>query len=342
MNFLALDIGGANLKIADGKGFSVSRPFPLWKEPARLAEVLRALLAESPRAEVLAVTMTGELADCFATKAEGVNAILDAVEQAAAGREVLVYLCDGRLVAVQAARAETLLAGASNWHALADFVRRFCRGESGLLIDIGSTTSDIIPVGRKGIPVGPAKPQAIGRTDPERLISGELVYTGVERSPVCAVVRELSWRGEACPVAQEVFATTLDAYLLLGDLAEDAEDFQTADGRSRTKKNALGRLARAICADVTMFSGEDGKRAAEAIREAQLDQLAAAAKRLLPHSPLTTIILSGQGEFLARQLAERIDHRGSIISLAEHLGPNVSRCACAHALATLARERAEA
>ncbi len=91
-----------------------------------------------------------------------------------------------------------------------------------------------------------------------------------------------------------------------------------------------------------MQSYEDAKRAAEAIREAQLDQLATAAKRLLTHSspPPTTIVISGQGEFLARQLVERIDYQGPVFSLAQHLGPKVSRCACAHALATLVRERA--
>jgi len=334
MNVIALDIGGANLKLADGKGFSASRCFPLWKEPARLAEILEALLAVSPNAEVLAVTMTGELADCFATKTEGVCAILDAVEQAASGREVLVYLCDGRLVEPQTARAEALLAGASNWHVLADYARRFCHGKPGFLIDIGSTTSDIVPVGQGG-------PLALGRTDPERLAAGELVYTGVERSPVCAVVRELSWQGKSCSVAQEVFATTLDAYLLLGELAEDAEDFQTADGRSRTKKNAHGRLARTICADVTMFSHEEAKRAAEAIREAQLQQLLVAAKQVLGRmkSPPETIVISGQGEFLARRLVERMGKDISIVSLAEKIGPEISRSACAHALAIRVRER---
>lgn len=331
----AVDIGGANLKLADGKGFSVSRPFPLWQQPDRLSAALATMLAGAPPAERLAVTMTGELADCFATKAEGVIAILDAVELAAADRKVAVYLCDGRLVELEVARSETLLAAASNWHVLADFAGRSCDGKSGLLIDIGSTTADLIPI-------GPAGPQAVGCTDPERLVTGELVYTGVERSPVCAVVRELRWRGKVCPVAQEVFATTLDAYLLLNELAEDVDDIQTADGRSRTKKHARSRLARMICADVNMFSREDGKRAAEAIREAQLAQLEVAAKCVLTQmkSPPKTIVVSGLGEFLARHLVERLGFDGNVISLTQELGAVVSQAACAHALAVLASERA--
>ncbi len=334
MKITAVDIGGANLKIADGKGFSASCSFPLWKEPARLAEVLGNLLEKSPT-NSLAVTMTGELADCFASKAEGVATILDAVEHAAAGCQVSVYLCDGRLVDLKTARADPLLAAASNWHALAQYVSRFCGKKPGLLMDIGSTTTDLIPLSPQG-------PASQGRTDPERLIAGELLYTGVERSPVCALVPKLTWRGEACPVAQELFATTLDAYLLLNDLAEDETDCQTADRRSRTTKNSQGRLARMVCADTTTFSLEDATQAAEAIQEAQLQQLASAAKQVLGKmkSPPAKVVISGQGEFLARRLLNRINYRGSLFSLSEELGPEVSCVACAHALAILARERA--
>ncbi|NOY42393.1 MAG: H4MPT-linked C1 transfer pathway protein [Planctomycetes bacterium] len=335
MSYLGLDIGGANLKIADGRGYAASRFFPLWQRPHDLAEALGELIANAPAAEQLVVTMTGELADCFATKADGVAAILGAVVEVAGGRRVGVYLCDGRVVGVETARAEALLAGASNWHVLAGFVGRYCEGESGLLLDIGSTTSDIIPFDKNG-------PRAVGLTDPERLQAGELVYTGIERSPICAVTPVLSWRGELCPVAQELFATTSDAYVMLGELAEDVDDLNTADGRSRTKANARGRLARAVCADSTMFSEEDARRSAEMVRAAQLQQLEIAARQVLGRmeTPPREIVLSGHGEFLARELIARLELDCRVVSLAEQLGREVSRCGCAHALAVLAREGA--
>ena len=334
MSVLALDIGGANLKLAHSEGFAASRAFQLWQQPQQLATVLTAMLASAPPADRLAVTMTGELADCFATKADGVAAILAAAEQAAGSRQVVVYLCDGRLVSAGEARAEPLLAAASNWHVLATYAARYCTAGSGLLLDLGSTTCDIIPI-KNG------KAHALGRTDPERLASRELVYTGVERSPVCAVVRDLLWRGESCQVAQEVFATTADAYLLLGDVPEDAEDLRTADGRPRTQASAHARLARTICADTTLFSPGDAQRAAAAIRLAQLQHLLGAVQtvaRKMETLP-QTIVLSGQGEFLLRQLVEQLDHSPSIVSLAERLGPEVSSSAAAFALATLAGER---
>jgi hypothetical protein len=334
MSWLALDIGGANLKVADGFGYAASRAFPLWQRPQELAAELTALVAAAPPSRRLAVTMTGELADCFAAKAEGVRAILSAVEQAAGGHEVLVYLCNGEMATPSAAVAEAILAAASNWHVLASFAVRFCAGESGLLIDVGSTTTDLIPLGRDG-------PTAVGRTDPERLVTGELVYTGVERSPVCAIVRQLPWRGESCAVAQEVFATAGDAHVLLGDLAEDQQCADTADGRPRTKAFAYARLARAICADVTMFTWNDALRAAAAVRETQLDLLESAAKRILGRMEVApqTVVLSGHGEFLARELIERFGYTDRAVSLTNELGPTVSRCATAHALAGIARER---
>src|SRR5207248_2423845 len=105
---LGLDIGGANLKAAHRDGTARLRPFALWKQPERLPAALRALLAEMPARDVLAVTMTGELCDCFATKRDGVHAILDAVEQVAGGTPVLVWTTAGRFTDTAAARRDPL------------------------------------------------------------------------------------------------------------------------------------------------------------------------------------------------------------------------------------------
>lgn len=351
MNWLGLDIGGANLKASDGKAFAVSRPFPLWKYPERLAETLTALLAEASMVDSLAVTMTGELADCFTTKSAGVAAILAAVEQAASGRHVCVYLTDGRWASPREALAQPLMAAASNWHALARYAGRFAPAAASLLVDVGSTTSDIIPL-------VDGRPVAQGATDPQRLIEGELVYTGVLRSPLCAVVDRLPWRGGSCPVAQEFFATVRDAYLLLGELPNSPEDCDTADGRPATAEAAHDRLARSICADRTLVSRAEAQRMAAAVADGQARLVAAAIEQVASRlsRPLAAIVLSGSGEFLARRalaqlgwlpstnnLPRRDSARqprqpSAILSLADQLGPAASRVATAHALALLAAE----
>jgi probable H4MPT-linked C1 transfer pathway protein len=333
MDILALDIGGANLKAADGRGYVATRYFPLWQEPDGLADALRGVLAAAPAAEHVAVTMTGELADCYRTKGEGVTRILEALADATEGRTVSVYLTDGSFATPDVARREPLRAAASNWRALAEFAGRYAPMGPALLVDIGSTTTDLVPLVE-------GRPAPKGLTDPERLMAGELVYTGAQRSPICAVARMLPWRGEDCPTAQELFATTWDAYLLLDKLPEEPKATHTADGRPATKEFARERLARSICADRGMFDKDDARAAAEAVEAAQLDLLAAAARRVidrLPGEP-ETVIVSGRGEFLILKLLARLRLAPRVVSLGLEFGSRVGRCATAHALAALARE----
>lgn len=333
MKWLALDIGGANLKAADGDKFAVSQPFALWSNPHQLADALRGMLALVPKVDHIAATMTGELADCFTTKAEGVKFILDALSIAADGRHTRIYLTNGKLVSLQVAARQPLLAASSNWHALASFAARYAPSGIGLLIDIGSTTCDLIPL-------VDGQPVTIGKTDPNRMVNGELIYTGVQRAPVCAMTQLVPWRGRKCPVAHELFATMWDAYLLLSDLPEEPHSTHTADGRPATKAAARDRLARAICADREMFSETDARQVADALADAQLKKISAIATQLIarlqqaPH----TVVISGRGEFLARRVLETLKMRSVIVSLTRELGPELSYCAPAHALAVLARE----
>src|SRR5262245_29735015 len=213
---LGLDIGGANLKAVYLSGACRSVPFALWRSPGELAPRLGELVASLPPADALAVTMTGELCDCFACKRDGVEHILTAVESVAGGRAVHVWLTTGRFADPADVRRSPLLAAASNWLALATWAGRLAASGPALLIDIGSTTADLVPL-------EDGRPTPLGRSDPERLKCRELVYTGVRRTPVCALLGEDG--------AAEWFATTQDVYLVLGESAEAPGDCDTADGR---------------------------------------------------------------------------------------------------------------
>jgi probable H4MPT-linked C1 transfer pathway protein len=325
---LGLDVGGANLKAAHSSGPARARPFALWKAPSALPDALRDLLRDWPAYDLLAVTMTGELCDCFATKREGVRAILDAVSAVAGPTPVRVWLTDGRLVGVGAAREEPLLAAAANWLALATFAGRFAPRGPALLIDIGSTTTDIVPL-------LDGRPVPRGRTDTERLRSGELAYTGVIRTPLCALLRHYG--------AAEVFATTRDIYLMLGHLPEDPSDCDTADGRPATRACAEARVARMICADLDTTTKSERRKVAERAYWEQWLQFAGCAgavARSLRRDP-ETIILAGVGEFFVEmKIAEgQFWPQSRKVSLARELGDEVSRAAPAYALAVLASER---
>jgi probable H4MPT-linked C1 transfer pathway protein len=240
---------------------------------------------------------------------------------------VRVWRNDGRFVDMQEARAKPLKVAAANWLALATFAGRFAPKAPALLLDIGSTTTDIIPL-RDGRPV----PQ--GRTDPERLRCEELVYTGVRRTPLCAIL------GSEGPA--EFFATTLDVYLLLGWAPEDAADRNTADGRPATKAAAEARLARMLCADLETSTAKEREKLAQRVLLKQIYTLTGAVERVarrLPQPP-RTVIVAGEGEFLARPLLEQQEAIPpcDVVFLADHLSTDVSRAACAYAVAVLAAE----
>ena len=333
---IGLDIGGANLKAAHSDGPCRSVPFPVWREPERLAEALRDLIADWLPCQGLAVTMTAELADCFATKADGVDAILSAVTEVADGMPVVAWQTVGEFVDVDVAREFPLLTAAANWHALATFVGRVAPTGCALLIDIGSTTTDIIPI-VDGLP------NPTGRTGGERLISGELVYSGVRRTPLCAIAQTVPTAEGRSPVAAELFATTLDIYLLTGDVPESPEDLDTANGRPATIECAHDRLARLLCRDRTELPLDEARGAAEFLAGEQRRQITAAIDRVLStlsESP-AAVILSGSGSFLAARLASvhptlkaASHHR-----LAELFSAETATAACAFALARLAVEQ---
>lgn len=339
LEILGLDIGGASLKAADGLGQAVSRPFALWREPEGLCQALRSLMTHfgsSPRQ--VAVTMTGELCDCFTTKSEGVSFILGALEAALpAGTAVHIWQTDGRFVPSAEARQRAWQSAASNWQALATFAARWSGTGPALLIDVGSTTTDIVPICAGQL-------VASGQNDPDRLAASELVYLGVERTPLCALLAEFADGERRYPTMAELFATTLDAGLVLGLLPEALDDRMTADGRPSTRAAAHARLARMIGSDVTRFTVAQAAAMAEQAVEAQLQRLAAAVEEVTRASlegRVDCLIQSGQGEFLVERLRGRcrLLQRANRLSLVERLGAEVSRAACAHAVAALLAER---
>ena len=339
----AVDIGGANIKCFGPGEQSLLRPFRLWRYPHDLSTILSDVFDNLGHFDVLAVTMTGEHCDCFETKAEGVRHILAAVKAAAVRRsgtvssgkrgwpEVLVWRTDRRLGSLSEALADPLPSSAANWLALAMVAGRLAPAGRSLLVDIGSTTTDLIPI-RDG------DPAPSGLTDTERLMAGELVYTGVSRTPVSAVVHELPYRGRLCPIAAEVFATTRDAYLILELLPEAQDDVDTADGRPATRDRARDRLARMICADPAGFDDEAAGAAARHILSEQVLRLRQAVLRF-GAGPLSTVIISGSGEFLARQALQGLSTR--VVSLAATMNAGISTVAPAYALWCLAAEHVE-
>lgn len=308
--WLGWDIGGVHTKAAcfDDQAPQAVRtarePLEIWRQPEELVGLLRRIWAGlgRPSPAAMAVTMTAELSDLFATKAEGVLAVLDAVEAAFPGQAIYALDLSGRMRPLAEARRRPLDHAAANWLASALYLAP--RQPDCLLLDIGSTTSDIIPI--RGGEVATRE-----RTDTGRLISGELVYSGVVRTNPNTVVDRAPLRGEWVRLAAENFCLMGDVYLILGDLTPAAYDTPTPDGRDRSPAAARARLARLVCADSETLDAGELEALARYLAEKQLQQIGEAVLQVLSRGAPSrlSVLPAGSGAFLARRLARRLDLR---------------------------------
>lgn len=310
---LGLDIGGANTKGASSDAkIAMSVYLPLWKN-APLPMVLGRFAAQKP--EAVAVVITGELADCFSSKVEGIRSIM-AEAKNAFSCPVYFWGIDGF-----AWKDPLELAGA-NWSASAALL---CRDVGNcLFVDMGSTTTDFIPI--KGEPLA-------AKTDFLRLARGELVYMGRLRTRLDALLPVAHVNGYDVPLSPELFAIIADAYLALGQISEDQYTCDTADGADKGSCSTLRRLARSVCADLEEI-GETGALAiAEQARDRQMNKLVRAIERQAKKHELRKVAAAGIGEELIAEAASFLELE--CIRLSERYGSKISDVFPAYAVARM-------
>jgi probable H4MPT-linked C1 transfer pathway protein len=294
---IGIDVGGANLKVVTGKETFVHY-CPLW-EGSDLASLLHEYAVPGEEA---AVVMSGELADCFATRMDGVRYIVDAVRRAFPGARF--YGTDARFHD----RAVPELA-AANWLASADFLMDLYPGS--LLVDFGSTTTDIVPL----CGVAPLK----GLTDLSRLQHRYLVYTGLLRTTVPALVRSVTLRGVPTPVCPEHFACSADVHLALGHIGEGDYTTDTPDRKGRDRASCLRRLSRAVCADLEEIGEVGALAVAGAFWEAQRSLICRSVEQVKERAGAGGIVCAGIGAPLLSRLVCGTDLRQSIGPAADAL-----------------------
>ncbi|MFQ5832630.1 MAG: hydantoinase/oxoprolinase family protein [Candidatus Thorarchaeota archaeon] len=271
---VGLDVGGANLK---GCGITLdetgnpqdesysSDHFPIWlRERAKLWGLVSrtvSRLSGNRTPDLVSVVMTAELSDTFETKREGVITIVKGISNVLTDIPIVYPSLDLKIMQPQEVLESPLSVAAANWPVLGWAIGR--EVSDCILIDVGSTTTDIIPI-RDGLP------SIVGKDDTTRLISGELVYTGTLRTDVSSILRSVSIGGESCRVSSEHFATSGDVHLLLGHITEDQYTADTADNRGKSFAECMARLARVVCGDFETLSEEV---IVEIARQAWIQQL---------------------------------------------------------------------
>lgn len=307
--YIGWDLGGAHLKWArlgeDGRLVHVDQqPCRLWTGLATLDRVLDQAIADIDGARpVHAVTMTGEVADIFQSRAQGVGELLARLTVRVGDAEIQVFAGPRGLIEVSQAPEHVLEIASANWFASTGHAAQ--RLGRGILIDIGSTTTDIIRFSHHRV-------SHQGYSDGERLCTQELVYTGVSRTPVMAVVRQVPFDGEWQLVASERFATMADVYRLTGRLAESPDgmtQLDTADGAGTGPEDCARRLARMLGRDLASAPLEQWRQAAHYIARAQLGMVREALERSLSRvaaMPDLALVGAGLGRFLVPELAAQL------------------------------------
>jgi (4-(4-[2-(gamma-L-glutamylamino)ethyl]phenoxymethyl)furan-2-yl)methanamine synthase len=295
---IGIDVGGANLKIVDDHGVHLHY-CPLW-EKAPLTSLLTHY-GTTP-SDPAAVVMSGELADCFESRMEGIAFIVNAVKTAFPSARF--YGTDARFHdhAVPGL-------GAANWLASADYLR--AEYPAAVLLDIGSTTADIVPL--------TSFSSLKGLTDLLRLQKGYLIYTGMLRGNIATLLQSVNLDGVETPVSSEYFASSADAHLVLGHITHEHYTCDTPDKKEKTRSAALRRLARVVCADLDEIGTDGAYRIARAFWEKQRGLICDQVHRIAARSAARQIIVGGIGAPLFSRELDGID-------LEEELGP------CADAL----------
>ena len=344
-NYMGWDIGGAHLKVArlssDMKIEGVLQiACPLWKGMGELKRAYQTVCKEIFVSDSISdhthiVTMTGELTDSFSDRKQGVYAILDAMYRLLE-QPFEVYASDkGILSHNEVSDIEPV--ASQNWHATAKWLAASC--EEGILVDMGSTTTDLVPLKHSLIEVQ-------GYDDATRMRYGELIYTGISRTPVMAISNHFNIAGVDYPITAENFSTIADVYRILEQLSEDDDLYPTCDNAAKTILASARRLERMFGLD---WSGDlDATRAkAQAIADAQQQQISLALGTLIKRTRLSDaayIIGAGSGYKIVQCIAERLGLRFMpyhrlLGNLPEHLEDVVCRCASAVSVASLARRK---
>ncbi len=337
-NIIGLDIGGAHLKVAQSKNGKITDVrqilCPLWKGLHHLDDALRDVKSMTANTSRIAVTMTGELSDLFETRQQGVKTIVDRAQNEFGTRPI--YWMGQRGFGDQAEALKYFDdVGSTNFLATAYCVAK--NNPHALLIDMGSTTTDIIPI-------IDGQPAAEGLTDPERLITGELVYTGFTRTAVMAITNRVPFKNQWQTMAREYLATMADVYRILGTL-HDADDLHdTADGRGKSRAESTARLARMLGREAADATDEEWHKFAAHLADVQLQSIKDGCTQVISRHETqrpTMLVRAGIGERALIPLAQSFNMQtttfGEHVTQDPDLAQKATACAPAVAMALLAQ-----
>jgi (4-(4-[2-(gamma-L-glutamylamino)ethyl]phenoxymethyl)furan-2-yl)methanamine synthase len=330
------DIGGVHLKAVRAENGQIVKAAqyasPLRSGTELLQNALVRARGEMGHANRNVVTMTGELADIFTSRQDGVEQLSLLAEREL--ENVSVYAGPSGFVTGTEARQRCTEIASVNWHASAALVAQ--RRKAALFIDVGSTTTDVVPI-------TDGKVMSRGYTDAERLATGELVYTGLVRSFVMATASRAPLNGIWTSLINENFATMADVHRILGTLPADVDLMPTTDGREKSASASVTRLARMLGSDAVDADDKTWDLLARWFAEAQRRAIADAAMLVMSRCVAASagpVIAAGIGVGVVAEVAQRLglscQRFDELLDVVPQVRDTVCHCAPAAALTALA------
>lgn len=313
MLLVGIDIGGVFVKSATVKYSGSEREIVKTERNAfnfrinnyNLREALTKELylhADPKEVDGVVVTITAETVGIFNTLEEGVVIIADICARAYKDITLGFIAVDGRIHTIEDVLKAPLDFASANWVATSSLASRFIK--DGVFIDVGSTTSDIIPIVN-----GEVSPE--GKTDMYRLFSGELIYAGLLRTYIQCLVNKLPFRNGWIGLSSELRCFTAHVYVYLRQIRELTMHHPFSGKPISIKRSeAKEAIARSVCSDSTILSDEEVYDMANYIYEQQVSKIVDSIKKIKASKWDTYVelsyVIAGSGAFLAREAVKRL------------------------------------
>lgn len=302
------DIGGVHTKICvlstSKKIHAIQQiALPIWKDMHQLTTCFCQIKKQFCVGTANhAITMTAELSDVFENRLVGVEKISSIWRDSFPQAIGYMYSHNGDFVKLTEIKNHWTSIASANWHASAMYLST--KVPNALLVDIGSTTTDIVPWQNHRL-------LNIGNDDASRLEQQELLYLGAVRTPIMAITDHVPFKGNWRVIMNERFAEIADVYRVCEQLLPAFDIGETADNRSIDPYSSIKRIARLLGEDIEnravwIKDKPSWKHLIAFIKNKHINKIAAGIVRQLSRNELNkinTLVGAGIGSFLVKEIA---------------------------------------
>lgn len=301
--YLGLDIGGAHIKIAvmstseSGRTWQVDCiPVRADKFAASLDQILSMLVGE----HLVDVTIASQTACLLYDDIhQGTTTIMQTLARYSTRNPTLAVDVCGNLYPINNVAQAPERFVCSNVAVTASLVAKLC--SNALVLDMGSTSTDLIPI------VDGTFEELLPTA---RLLSSAVLYLGVIRTPLQAVVSHLPYQGELLPVVGETIAAVADALVLTEDVSIDQYTMPTWDSGTKDVAGCTRRLAKLIAMNTHNFPQQAATFMAQYVREELLHKVVAAMYKVISKNPaMQQAFYTGIGSSILATACDRLGIR---------------------------------